>query len=636
MFCPECGVEYTDPNQEKCFACGAILKNVDKVEETKEEASAEASAEATESVTAAAPSATEAPAVAAEPVEAAAPVAASEGVNLEEADQTLVATKKKSVKKKILVVVAIVVAVLLLSGVAGFAFFRTQIKMIFMPASQVYSDIEAQNISNSVSSVVNLKPDAMKNVKSSTELSVDNISGKIFPVDLLSKLKDLKMVMNTEIDQATMTGNIDMSLMQGANELFKTVVSADQSKVGFNFPAMDTNFYTADFSKIRDYLIKSLATGQKPITQFCTMAGLTEQQFTDLMNLYGKEILINNINTAAVEYNKSTNEIEGTKYSNITVTYDGATMKKIIVALANKVKSDTVLKKALYTYVTNSQKQAAELAVAYGGQAPETISEVDFNKSIDDAMDMLASVPEDTFKDFTLKNTIFFDGSEKIVGRELEISVSGASPASGGSQSAKIMFSNVNKGGSDLQAMRLSYAGMTLLTFSNNTTGTKSIGSLSSSIAGMFGISVNYSLDKKDVQGVPVMLGNIIIKGNVSMPGSYGETPAEQKLEINIDSTEVTAGSDYLTTMTGTYEDGTDKSAIGISVKEKIAPFATDFKPQITTASTIDTSTLDMVKFQKDFEMKVIPKLDPLIKMFEDLAPKNPLSPLGESPVLTY
>ena len=589
MFCPECGVAYTDAQQEKCLACGTVLKKDNMTENTQE----------------------------------AAPVAGAEGVNLAHAEQEYSAVKKKSGKKVLLVTLGIIVGVLVISGVVGFAFFRTQIKMMIMPASQVYSEIESSSISNGASSVVAFKLDPAKNVKTSMELSIDNIEGQVFPTDLLAKLKDLKMVVNTEIDQPTLTGNVDVSMMQGVDELFKAAASADQSKIGFNIPAMDANYYTADYTKIRDYLLTSGTFSQSPLQGFLKGAGLTEQQFSDLLVGYGKEIMINNVDKNAIEYNKdTTTEIEGVKYSNITVTYTGATLKKTVLALANKIKSDTVLKKALYTFVTNNLAQTASLAGSFGATESPTISEVEFNQGIDEAMDQVTTIPDSVFGMIALKHTVFIDGNEKIVGRALDIT----SPSMG-SAAARIMFSNVNQNGSDLQSMTASVSGMRLLTFKNKTTGNKSEGSIVSSIPNTFDFNLTYVLEKKDAQGMPEMVGNITLAAKISTPSydpkTYASTTIDQKLDLKIDATEVTAGTEYLTKIVGSFDSNNDKSSIGISLRSKYAPFTVGFKPLISTSTTVDAMTMDPKVFQKDLEKKAFAKLTPFMESFQDLMPSN-------------
>lgn len=589
MFCPECGVAYTNAQQEKCLACGAVLKNDNMTENTQSTA----------------------------------PVVGAEGVNLAHAEQEFSAQKKKSGKKMLLVTLGIIVGVFIISGVVGFAFFRTQIKMMIMPASQVYSEIESNTISNGASAIVTLKLDPAKNVKTATELSIDNIEGRIFPPTLLAKLKDLKMVVNTEIDQPSLTGNVDVSLMQGVDELFQGAASADQSKIGFNMPAMDTNYYTADYTKIRDYLISSGTFSQSPVQGFLKGAGLTEQQFSDLLVGYGKEIMINNLDKNAIEYNKdTTTEIEGVKYNNITVTYTGATLKKTVLALANKIKSDTVLKKALYTFVMNNLAQTALLAGSFGAEPDQTISEVEFNQTIDNAMDQVTAIPDSVFGMITLKHTIFIDGSEKIVGRALDIS----SPAMQ-NQAARILFSNVNQNGSDLQSMTVSVSGMRLLTVQNKTTGNKSEGSIVSSIPNTFDLNLTYVLEKKDAQGMPEMVGNITLSAKVSTPSydpkTFAQTMIEQKLDLKIDATEVAAGSEYLTKIAGSFDSNNEKSAIAMSLRSKYAPFTVGFKPLISNATTVDAMTLDPNEFRKDLKKKAFAKLIPFIESLQGMMPAN-------------
>ena len=579
MFCSNCKVEYIEENQEKCFSCGAALNVEEKTEtETETETVAEAEAEVIE-----------------EPVEI------KRGLN----------------KKTLLIIVAAVAVVLILSGVSVFAFFKTPIKMAFMPIKDVYMSIEADNISSSVNSLVNIKADAAKSVKTSNEISVDNISGEAIPIETQDLLKTLKVVLNTEIDQKSIIGNADASVLSGTTELFKANVSASQDKAGINFPAMDTNYYSTDFSKIREYLLNSLDTSANPTKNFCKMSGITEQQLTDILVSYGKELLITNIDKAKIEYNSSSVEIENAKYNNISVSYDGPTIKKILVGISNKVKSDTVLKKAIYTYYANTQSQSAKLLSAYTGELSTTINEADFNKSIDQAMDSMASIPDAALSDVLLTNTIYFDAGEKIVARGLDVAFLGVK--------VKSLFVNMTTNGSNKQSLYITTAAMTLMELKNTMTGSKTEGSLKVNIPSVIVADMTYSFDKKDANGAPVLVGNLA--ASATFPGVQTFDPAtfvpisnQQNITLKVDSSEITPGSEYLTKITGSFVVGDQTSDVSVSLKSKYSPISSNLIPTIASATTPDMATINQKKFQKDIEEKVLIKLKPLQKIFSGLS----------------
>ena len=319
---------------------------------------------------------------------------------------------KKSSKSLIIILAAVLGGILIIAAVIFFfnPFGVVQLaKNAALGKTAYYTSIEAGNVKSLMNSFGDMKITAPQNLKTKTEFSVSDLSlGSAMDAMYSGQLdiaKKAKIAVTTEGLSST-GGNADVTMSLGADEVMKANISIANNKLGFNIPLVDDKYYTIDMS--------TSMTADSYLKMVSDSFNMTEQEAKDMIVSYAT-LMFKDMKDSSVTFNAN-DTVGGKVASSYSVVYDGETLKTIIINMLTKMKTDDKLLNGISNLYTRS---LVSVTATQPSSLPTAITIDQMKLAIDSAIQEInasnSPIP------IVLTNKIYFDNSEKIIGRDITI-----------------------------------------------------------------------------------------------------------------------------------------------------------------------------------------------------------------------